>query len=561
MIRTRDRLQQFSNVFDAAAQLGAFNTLNAQGKDSTKQAMMTALNNWCDRLDVVENFSGAHKFADPFTMIGGNVVGTLAKKGVPQNFSNDIGGVASTNISTLILSSYYQSYGLSYIAKLEGMTDPKTIYTFQQFRAANDFGVYEAGDLVTDPRMSPDPMLQVTGNGISMHTKEITGASVGASVEFNMPIRIGTVDMYIQETGKTEWIKVGFDKPDGYNKGKIFSRINAAESMDIDYTKGKITVTGAATLNNVEKIKFEAAYDSTKDSTQAYTPTLYSTLDNIELNAMQYQFTLEQNLEDIIHMNKMYAYNKPGGVASSYAQNTISKLTEIYVRNLDTNIMTTLATPYLPHMASLKENQVFDLTGWTAGGDMNLFEGRMYEMFAHLDITMANQANSARPTCLVVDSVGAITLMTNRAFKRQGAGVSTSDGFVGTLYGLPIIKSRVLDTFSQERYKTTKKGTTNPLNIYDQLKDNLAVDPTSGDAVSIGFACHRDPGNKDASVIVGNHIVPWCTASMPSHNGAVIRHSIMTEYATKLMVSQYAMPFVMKVSAHPFYNAPDVKIY
>ena len=561
MVKTQDRLQQFSNTFDTAAYLGAFSTLNDEGKESTKNAMMTALNNWCDRLDVVQTFSGNNKFVDPFDMISGSVANSLAKKGMAENFSNDLGGIASTNISTLMLASYYQSYAMSYIAKLEGMTDQKTIYNIQQLRAANDFGVYAQDDTVMDPRTSPDAMAQIMGSQVNVHEKEITGATIGTEVDFGMPIRIGTVDMFIQETGKTDWIKVGFDKPDGYNNGQIFCRINAAESMAIDYNKGKITVTTPNTLNGVAKIKFAAAYDSTKDNTQSQVPTLYSGNDSITLNAMGHQFTLNQNLEDIVHMNKVYAYNKPAGVASSYAQNTVALLTSLYIRSLDTNIMRTLAQPYLPYIASLKENEVFDLTGWTAGGDMNLFEGRMYELFAHLDVTMANEADGRRPTCIVVDSIGAITLMTNRFFKRQGAGVSTSDGFVGTLYGLPVIKSRVLDTFSAEKYKTDRKGQANPLNIYDQLKQNLAVDTAAGEAVSIGFVCHKDPGNKEASVIVGDYIVPWCTSSMPFNNGTVVSHSILCEYATKLMLPRLAMPLVMKVSAHPFYKAPDVKVY
>lgn len=560
MITTQNRLEQFSNAFNAAAQLGAFRTLDNEGLESTKNAMMVSLQNWCDRLDLVQNFSGDKKFADPFTMIGGNVASKLAKNGQSENFSNDLGGLAATNISTLILGSYYQSYAMSYIAKLEGMPDQKTIYNIQQLRALNSFGIYDQDDVVVDPRTSVDPAGQIMGAQINEHSKEITGGDVGTSVNFGIPIRIGTVDMWIQETGKDEWIKIGFDKPDGYNKGKIYCRVKAAEDMDVNYNKGEITVKGNTALNNVAKIKFTAVYDSTKDVTQSKVPTLYSGNESIELNAMAHQFKLQQNLEDIVKMNKIYSVNKPAGLASSYAQTTVAELMGLYIRSLDTNIMKTLTLPYLPYFASVKDNEAFDLSGWTTGGDVNLLEARMYELFAHLDTTMSNETER-RPTCIVIDSVGAVNLMTNRFFKRQGAGLSSSDGFIGTLYDLPVIKSRVLDLYSQAKYKVDSKGRTNPYNIYDQLAANLGIDTAAGEAVSIGFVCHKNPGNKEAPVIVGDHIAPWCTSSMPSVGGTVVEHSILCEYAVKLMLPRLAMPLVCKVSAYPGFKVPDIKVY
>lgn len=547
LIRTQDRLEQFSNTFNAAAACNCFSNLDSEGLESTKGAMMTALDNWCQRVDLVKNFS------DPFALMSENVYGHLAKQGRAQDFSNDLGGIASTNISTLILGSYYQSYAMSYIAKLEGMTDQKTIYNIQQLKAANDFGIYHKDDIVLDPRTSMNPMGQVMGSQINTKSKEITGATV-TDQDFGVPIRIGTVDMFIQETGKDTWVKVGFDRPDGYSKGKLFSKVNAGD-ISIDYRTGKITVAEAQALTNVAKIKFEAAYDSTWDKTQSQVPTLYSGNDSIELNAMGHQFKLEQNLEDIVHMNKVYAYNKPAGVASSYAQNTVAQLMSFYVRSLDTNIMRTLVMPYIPYLRTVKENEAFNLAGWTAAGNMNLFEGRMFELFAHLDQTMANETDGRRPTCIVVDTVGAVNLMTNRFFKRQGAGVFSSDGYVGTLYGLPVIKSRVLDTVSSDKYKGYE------LNISDDLKKNLSIDTAAGEAASIGFVCHKNPGNKEASIIVGDYIVPWCTSSMPSVGGTVVEHSILCEYAVKLMLPRLAIPIVCKVSAHPNFRVPEITVY
>ena len=211
--------------------------------------------------------------------------------------------------------------------------------------------------------------------------------------------------------------------------------------------------------------------------------------------------------------------------------------------------------PYIPYLASVKEKEAVNLAGWTAAGNMNLFEGRMFELFAHLDQTMANETDGRRPTCIVVDTAGAVNLMTNRFFKRQGAGVFSSDGYVGTLYGLPVIKSRVLDVVSAEKYKGYD------LNIYEKLKDNLAIDTAAGEAASIGFVCHKNPGNKEASVIVGDYIVPWCTSSMPSVGGTVVEHSILCEYAVKLMLPKLAIPIVCKVSAHPNFRVPEIAVY
>lgn len=560
MITTQQRLNQFSNAFDTAAKFRCFSNLNNEGLASTKNAMMKALNNWCDRLSVLETFSGSNKFADPFSMIGGQVAEAAAKQGMGVNFSNDLGGVNSTNISTLILGSYYQSYAMSYIAKLEGMTSPKTVYPIQQLRAYNDFGVYHKDDIVFDPRISPYPAAQLTGAQIANHVKDITGATL-QDVDFAIPIRINSVKMEIKETGKDEYIPVGFDRPDGYQKGKLYTTVGGATSISIDYAKGKIKVKGATALNNVDAIRFTASYDSTKDDTQAYVPTLYSGNEMLELNSMAHQFTLRQNLEDIVHMNKEYAYNKPIGVASSYAQNTVAQLMNFYVRSLDTNIMRTLVEPYLPYITSITDDQTFNLAGWTSAGNMNLFEGRMQELFAHLDTTMANNTDGRRPTAIIIDSVGAVNLMTNRHFKRQGAGMSSSDGFVGTLYNVPIIKSRVLDWYTKEEYKTLPNGTANPYNIYDKLKANLSFDTAAGEAVSVGFVVHKDPSNKEAAVIVGDYIVPYCTSSMPSNGATIVEHSILCEYATKLMLDKLAIPIVIKVSSHPSFKTPDIAIY
>lgn len=563
MITTKDRLEQFSNTFNAAAKLGAFRNLNAEGLESTKNAMMVALDNWCNRLDMVNNFSGGKTFADPFAVMGAGIANQLAKSGQTENFSNDLGGLAATNISTLILGSYYQSYAMSYIAKLEGMPDQKTVYNIQQLRALNSFGQYQKDDIVLDPRSSVDPAGQIMGaqinehiqSGDSVRTLVDDNSTLKTEVNFGIPIRIGTVHMFIQEKDKTEWMPVGYDRPDGYNNGNIYTRLNAAKDMKINYREGKITIDTPVALNNVKDIKFTAVYDSTKDITQSQVPTLYSGNDHIEIEAMAHQFKLQQNLEDIVKMNKIYSVHKPAGLASSYAQNTVAELMGLYIRSLDANIMKTLILPYLPHFASVKDDEAFDLSGWTTGGDVNLLEARMYELFAHLDTTMSNETER-RPTCIVVDSVGAVNLMTNRFFKRQGAGLSSSDGYIGTLYDLPVIKSRTLDLYSQERYKNV-----NPMNIYDQLKANLGIDTSAGEAVSIGFVCHKNPGNKEAPVIVGDHIAPWCTSSMPSVGGTVVEHSILCEYGVKLMLPKLAMPLVCKVSAHPKYRAPEIKVY
>ena len=556
-ITTKDRLDHFSDSYDIAAQY--FSTLNPEGKESVKKGLMTALNNFCDRLDTVEGLTG-QSFSDPYTSIGRHLVGALAKKDMLSNFSNDLGGIQSTNISALIIGSYYQSYGLSYISKLEGMTSPKTIYNIQQLAAFNDFGFFQKDDIVLDPRQSMYPAAQLTGSQVNVFTKETT-ANTLETINFNGPIRINSITMYVQDTTTEEWLPVGHDKADGYQKGKIYSKLSGAKSIAVDYLAGTITPDTPTAIDGINKIRFEATYDNTKDKDQSHVPTLYGRNEPIELNSMSHQFTIRQNLEDIVHMNKEYAYNKPMGVASNYAKNTLAQLMSFYTRSIDTNIMRTLVEPYLPYLSSVREENAFNLAGWTAAGNMNLFEGRMYELFAHLDVTMSNETDGRRPTCIVVDSVGATNLMTNRFFVKQGAGESSSDGFIGTLYGLPVIKSRVLDWYGQERYKNLPNGSVNALNIYEKLKTNLSVDTSAGEAVSIGFVIHKSPDNKEAPVITGDYIVPWATSAVISNGGTIIEHSILCEYANKLMLPKLAIPIVMKVSSHPGFILPEIKVY
>lgn len=558
VITKQQRLEHFSRAFDAFSPY--LTRLNDDGKMNLKQNLMVSVGNFSDRVNNLNSALGENKFRDAMEVIGQVAGERLEKEGV-QNFSNDLGGLHATNISSLILYSQYQSYTLSYVFDTYGMDQEKTIYNFQQLATKNQNGIFGADDIMYDPRYSTHPMAGMTGADNSQFTQLVTGATLPATIKFDKPIRINSVRLEVEDKQTKEWVVVGVDQPDGYQKGVMGMTRSAADSIEIDYNTGTLTVTNPKAFNNVSNIRATAWYDSTKDATQSNVPTFYSRNDTVTINSMPHQFSLEQNIEDIVHMNKTMAYNKPQGLASSYSKTTIAQLMNLYVKNIDRNIMRTLITPYLPFIAAINDDRAFNLTGWTTGGNANIFEARIDEMFGQIDVLMSGRNEGRTATAILVDSIGAINLMASRKFIKMGAGLSYSDGLIGTYNGIPIIRSRILDYYFSPAWKQDPYlNKANALNISEQLTQNLAVDPGNGEQVSIMFAVHKDPTNRVASGVWGDFIAPYATSGMLANNGTRVVHSILTEYACKLLLPNLAVPFAVKVSSVPDIGAPNIVV-
>lgn len=552
-VTIKQRLDNFSQAFDEAAQGGMFNNLNAEGRQSVKDELSKTMVNWSERISTGNAIMGGQGFyRDPFECVGNVIESTLETAGKPENFSNNLGGIQSQNISTLMLMAQYKSYGLSHIFNVTGMEHPKTLFNFQQLSAENDFGMFRANDVMIDQRYSSHPMVQFTGRGVNAEHKDADSGAAGTldtKVEYGKPIRIKTITLE-GKNANGKWEVLGFDSPNNNHEGKLLMKTQVAKEIKINYDSGEITIDTPVAVNGITDLRFTAFEDLTKNPA-GKPPTFYASNDHIELEAYPHFFSLRQNIEDIVRMNKEYQINKPNGIASSYAKTTISQLMNLYIKNIDTDIMTTLLEPYIPYILSLDAKNAQNLAGWQVGGNTNLLETRMAQMFANVEAEMSGRCDGRRPTAVVADTVGCVALMSNRHFQRSGPGFAYSDGLIGSLYGVDVIRSRVLDFYTAANWKNN-----NPINIFDQLSKNISLD--ASEQLSTMIFVHKDAANKTASGVMGTYIPPYATNGQLERGGMNIVHTIETEYVNALVLPQLAIPVVVRTSGSPDFKYHDL---
>ena len=558
IITTQQRLANFSAKFDAAIQDKAiFPTLNSEGKENIKHEYLKTIKNFSERVTLGNSLMGGESyFRDPYELIGEKVSDVLDLVGKPQNFSNNLGGVESQNISNLILQAQYQSYGLGYIFNMYGMDHPKTLFNFQSLKAENSFGIFKENATLIDQRSSSHPMAQLTGTAINEFEKEVSATQIDASTEFNFPIRIKSITLEGYDDVSKKWVLMGYDVQSNNHTGMLAQKVSVADKVDINYDTGTITATTPKAVTGISKFRWKVWKDLTKQP-DGQAPTVYAANDHIELESKPHFFSIRQNLEDIVRMNKEYQINKPNGIASSYAKTAISQLMSLYIKGVDVDIMNTLVTPFIPTILANTPATTFNLSNWQNSGNTNLLETRMAQMFSTIEAYMSGIADGRRPTSIITDSNGAVALMSNRYFQKAGAGFAYSDGLVGTLYGINIIRSRYLDYLFSPTWKKDG-GEDNPYNLSDALSN--AVSPDNNEQISVMFAVHKDMANRTAPGVLGSYIPPYATNGMLDRGGMNIVHTIETEYTSALVLPQLVAPFVVRTSGSLNYKGHDVVV-
>lgn len=554
MVTLRQRLDNFSVKFNKLANY--LPGLNDIGKEEVKSELMKTLGNFSDRVAAANGALGYNVAGDIFDRIGQQVQIKLenTSSGLPENFSNNLGGVASQNISTLMIQAQYSSYGLAYIANTFGMDNPKTQYNFQSLRAGSEFGVFAKGDTVIDQRESSHPFTQITGAAINDKYIEIAKGTLDPSADFKGPIRIRSVVLEAKDANGN-WDVIAYDINNNNASGIMVQKTKVADKIDVNYTTGVITATNPVAVTGATALRYKAWLDVTNDPNPNMV-ALEAGNDHITIEAQPHFFMLRQNLEDIVRMNKEYRVNAPNGLASAYAKTTISQLMSSYIKSIDTDIVRTMTAPYLSYILSLDGNDAFDLTDWENSGNQNLLEGRITQMFSCIENEMSGISDGRRPTAIIADTAGVNALMTNRFFKRLGAGLTSySDGLVGELGGIKIIRSRALDYMFSPSW-AEDRGKKNIYNISEQLNDKIM--PDTGEQISVMFAVHKDQANKAASVVFGTYIPPYATNGMLDRYGTNIIHTIETEYTSRLILPHLAIPFVARVSGSRYIKPRNI---
>ena len=557
VISTEQRLANFSKKFDAACQGNMFSSLNSEGLQNVKTEYLKTLKNFSERVTLGNSLMGGNSyFRDPYELIGENVSNVLDLVGKPYNFSNNLGGVESQNISNLMLQAQYQSYGLGYIFNIYGMDHPKTLFNFQSLKAENAFGIFKENATLIDQRYSSHPMAQLTGTAVNEYVQEVNANTLEATTSFGFPIRIKSITLegYDDDAGK--WVLMGYDVQSNNHSGVVAQKVSVAAKIEVNYDSGEISVDTPAAVNGVSKYRWKVWKDLTRQA-DGQAPTVYASNDNIELEARPHFFSIRQNLEDIVRMNKEYQINKPNGIASSYAKTAISQLMSLYIKGIDVDIMNALVRPFIPTILENTPDTTFNLSNWQNSGNTNLLETRMAQMFSTIEAYMSGVADGRRPTSIITDSNGAVTLMSNRYFQRAGAGFSYSDGLVGTLYGINIIRSRFLDYL----FSPTWEYDGEELNTYNMSSDLInAVSPDANEQISVMFAVHKDASNKTAPGVLGSYIPPYATNGMLDRGGMNIVHTIETEYTSALVLPQLVAPFVVRTSGSLNYAGHNVTV-
>jgi len=256
------------------------------------------------------------------------------------NFSeSDLGSVEDMQVVDITLATITSSSALNFLAVDTAMESLVANVTFQSLVAANSAGGVKEGDVVVDARKALDPMINIGKSGA---VKGVDGPiNEGDSVSGDLPILSGETKIYVGFGTDAEEL-IGFALKKGPNYGSdadvlsntkdeiVFKKLVPEVSITgdkgalIDVTNGKIegfSVQGG--------VRIVYCIDRSGEVKGENTLRLKVKNSNIMMKAERNRLHLENSIENIVEMNKIYANNAEMGIEADYGKRAFQQLAAI----------------------------------------------------------------------------------------------------------------------------------------------------------------------------------------------------------------------------------------
>lgn len=453
-----------------------FSVRNDEGYQFTAARIRTSIENFSD-------YGTSSQYGLGKALVNG-LMANFSK--VHENFSeNDLGSVGDVDVADISIAATIASHGLTYIAMERPMDSSTQNIVFQGLQAVNTAGGFNAGDIVYDPRKALNPNINI---GQSSALVEATGFTTGTSVSNNKAILRGESKIIDVATGeeiartvKVEGFANGvesflFKNPSGFTDGVTINPDNGV----VEFTAGSFN-----------GYKVVACIDRTADKTGDSTLRLKPRLDNILMTAQRNRIFLENSIEDIAHMNKIYRNNAEAGITVDFGKRAIEQIVQLYTFYIDSSIVRELWNA----AKTTPVEVVIDLSGYN-GGDFKAFASTKNDLLSkyvrELNTKFLTRTN--RPvTAWIVDTDAALMLANDSDnFKEDPAFMQRRDGFIGLYQNTPVIRHSYLDGKAQE---LESQATGVIIGVYKSL---------NGQAAPIAFGDYLPPYSVQPTLNVNN---------------------------------------------------------
>lgn len=423
------------------------------------------------------------------------------------NFSeSDLGSVEDMQVVDITLATITSSSALNFLAVDTAMESLVTNVTFQSLVAANSAAGVNKDDVVVDARQALNPMINIGKSGA---VGTFAGALANGTLvvgDTPRPILSGETKIYVDYGMDTEQL-VGFALKKGPNYGSdaevlkntkdeiVFKVVPsgvtiADEGAFIDVTTGAVTGITA----NAGTVTVVFCWDRTGEIDGRNTLRLKVKNSNIIMKAERNRLHLENSIENIVEMNKIYANNAEMGIGVDYGKRAFQQLAVINKFFYDTQIVRTL----WDGAKGLKTEETIDLSEYPMD-DFRSFSPTKDNFLQKGMMSLAQKflyRTGRGVTAWVVDSISALMLGNSANFVKSDAFMTRRDGLIGTYDNIPVLRYAYLDAVRESGSSISGEG--------------------KGTGVVLGV--FKDISGKAAPVAWGSYLQPYST--IPALNPA-----------------------------------------